>query len=94
MEQVTLSVDEQGLMIGDQRHTWTEYEGYVLESPNDTVNNLVLIRSDGHDIHTIDPTTNDRETITTTLTAIDTQLPALTGYRQTFVELLMRRLKI
>ncbi len=95
-ERLQLSTDTQGIQLGDHRFLRDEFVGYVIEVDKNTelMRNLVLVRHNGHDIHTVPFSENDMETVKETLLAIDEHLPLLEGFAQTPVEIMMRKFKI
>lgn len=95
-ERLQLTADSQGIQLGNQRGAREAYVGYVLEVDQASwlLRNIVLIRQDSYDIHTILVDENDPAEIERVVMLIDQNLPLLEWYAQKPIDIMMRKFKI
>lgn len=95
-ERLQLIADPHGIQLGNQRAPWEAYMGYVLEVDKVSwlLRNIVLVRQDKHDIHTILIDENDPAEIERVVMLIDQNLPLLEWYAQKPIDIMMRKFKI
>lgn len=93
MQVVTMNADDNGIQIGEERTQWAELIGYMVEINQETqeVQNIVLVSGQGGDVYTLNDTNENIEEL---LFFVDTKIELLGGYKQSFIEKIIRRCKI
>lgn len=91
---VAMRITDNALAVWDKLIPWNVLQGYVLEIDRKTedVRNIVLVYTDDHAIHTI--STQDAEEFKSFIQSLDGYIPLLSGYNQSTLQVLSRKLKL
>jgi hypothetical protein len=92
-EIITLKIEESWLTIGKKTYVRSEFSGFVLEYHTQTksIHNIVFITRKGHEIFTIQDTTDAIKAFAMQLADF---LPLLDTYNQTLREKFLRKIKL
>ncbi len=90
---LTMRIDEDYLYIWDKAYSWQFFTWYVVEVHAHTqeIKNIVLLTTKNHTIYTFH---DDQETIIEFLRVLDTYIPMMPDYHQTFFEKFARKCKL
>jgi len=91
---VMMRITDNALAVWDKLLPWNVLQGYVLEIDKKTeeVRNIVLVYTDDYAIHTI--ATQDSQEFKSFIQSLDGYIPLLSGYHQTALQILSRKLKL
>jgi hypothetical protein len=88
-----IHIEDGYILIDKKSHPWSDFTGYTLEveKANNNIKNIVLVYAKGYTIYTI----NDKEeNIKDFSKSLDQHLPLVGSFEQSFLEKVIRLLKL
>ncbi|MFA5748267.1 MAG: hypothetical protein WC872_04130 [Candidatus Absconditabacterales bacterium] len=90
---IKMLIQENELVIGDKVYVWSSLNGYALEMDmkTESVKNIIILTNKGYNIHTID---DSMQNVKNFVSELDKYIQIVDQYDQTFLDKLVRKLKL